>query len=300
MRVLISGASGFLGRRLTRWLTENGHQVTRLVRRPDAGPGEISWDPASGMLDRAALAPHDAVVNLSGANIGDHRWTDRYKQVLISSRVDSTGTLARTLAALPAGERPGTLVNAGGINWYGDTGDTTVDEQSPPGTGFLADLCKLWEAATAPAEEAGVRVVRLRSGTPLHRDGGYLKPQMLPFRLGVGGKLGNGRQWMPWVSMVDWLLAVSFVLDHDGVAGPVNVISPEQVRNAEFTKEFGAALHRPVIMPIPAFALRVALGGLSTEALASIRAYPSVLLDAGFTFRQPGVRAALEAALHDR
>jgi len=300
MRVVISGASGFLGQRLARWLTENGHEVTRLVRRPDAGPGEIAWDPASGTLDPAALAPHDAVVNLSGAHIGDHRWTDHYKQVLISSRVDTTGTLARTLAALPAGERPGTFVNVSGINWYGDTGDDTVDEQSPPGTGFLADLCKVWEAAAAPAEDAGVRVVRVRSGTPLHRDGGLLKPQMLPFRMGVGGKLGDGRQWMPWVSMRDWLLAVTFVLEHDSLAGPANLVSPQPVRNAEFTKEFGAALHRPVIMPIPAFALRVALGGMSTEALASVRARPGVLLDAGFTFQQPGVREALEAALHDR
>jgi uncharacterized protein len=300
MRVVISGASGFLGQRLSRWLTEDGHEVTRLVRRPTSEPGEIAWDPSTGTLDPAALAPFDAVVNLSGANIGDHRWTERYKRVLIASRVDATGTLARALAALPAGERPGVLVNAGGINWYGDTGDNTVDEQSPPGTGFLADLCKLWEAASAAAEEAGVRVVRLRSGTPLHRGGGFLKPQMLPFRLGLGGKLGSGRQWMPWVSMVDWLLAVTFLLERDDIAGPVNLVSPEQVRNAEFTEEFGAVLHRPVIMPIPAFALRAALGGLSTEALASIRARPGVLLDAGFTFRQPGVREALEAALHDR
>lgn len=300
MRVVISGASGFLGQRLARWLTEDGHQVTRLVRRRNAGAGEIPWDPAAGVLDPEALAPHDAVVNLSGANIGGHRWTERYKQVLISSRVDTTGTLARTLAALPAGERPGTLVNVGGINWYGDTGDTTVDERSPAGTGFLADLCKVWEAATAPAEDAGVRVVRLRSGTPLHRAGGYLKPQMLPFRLGLGGKLGSGRQWMPWVSMVDWLLAVVFVLERGDLAGPVNVVSPQAVRNSEFTKAFGAALHRPVIMPLPAPALRVALGEMAPETLASVRARPGVLLDAGFRFRQPGVREALEAALHDR
>lgn len=300
MRVVISGASGFLGQQLTRWLTEDGHRVSRLVRRADTGPGEISWDPAAGRLEPAALAPHDAVVNLSGAHIGDHRWTERYKRVLVSSRVDTTGTLARTLAALPAGERPATLVNVGGINWYGDTGDTTVDERSPAGTGFLADLCKAWEEATAPAEEAGVRVVRLRSGTPLHRDGGYLKPQMLPFRLGIGGKLGSGRQWMPWISMVDWLLAVAFVLERDSIAGPVNVVSPHPVRNSEFTKEFGAALHRPVLMPIPAFGLRILLGEMVPESLASVRARPGVLLDAGFTFRQPGVREALEAALHDR
>ncbi|BCB84042.1 TIGR01777 family oxidoreductase [Phytohabitans suffuscus] len=300
MRVVISGASGFLGQRLARWLTENGHQVTRLVRRAAGSPGEVSWDPAAGRLDPAALAPHDAVVNLSGANIGDHRWTDRYKRVLVSSRIDTTGTLARALAALPGGERPGTLVNIGGINVYGDTGDSTVDEQSPPGTGFLADLCQRWEGATAPAEEAGVRVVRVRSGTPLHRDGGYLKPQMLPFRLGIGGKLGSGRQWMPWVSMVDWLLAMAFVLERAELAGPVNVVSPEPVRNSDFTREFGAALHRPVIMPLPTPALRVALGEMVPETLASVRARPGVLLDAGFRFRQPGVREALEAALHDR
>ncbi|BCB78971.1 TIGR01777 family oxidoreductase [Phytohabitans flavus] len=300
MRVVISGASGFLGRRLAQWLTENGHQISRLVRRTDAGPGEIPWDPKAGTLDPAALAPHDAVVNLSGANIGDHRWTDRYKQVLISSRVDTTGTLARTLAALPADGRPGALLNIGGINLYGDTGDTTVDEQAPPGTGFLADLCKVWEAATMPAEDAGVRVVRLRSGTPLHRDGGYLKPQMLPFRLGIGGKLGSGRQWMPWISMVDWLLAVSFLLERHDIAGPVNVVAPQPVRNSEFTKQLGAALHRPVIMPIPTFALRVLLGEMAPDTLASVRARPGVLLDAGFTFRRPGVREALEDALYDR
>jgi uncharacterized protein (TIGR01777 family) len=300
MRVVISGASGFLGQRLAQWLGENGHQVTRLVRREPTGPGEITWDPAAGAIEPEALAPHDAVVNLSGANIGGHRWTERYKQVLVSSRVDTTGTLARALAALPAGERPSTLVNIGGINWYGDTGDTVVDEQSPPGTGFLADLCKVWEAASAPAEEAGVRVVRLRSGTPLHRDGGYLKPQMLPFRLGLGGKLGSGRQWMPWISMVDWLLAVEFLLERDDIAGPVNVVAPEPVRNSEFTREFGAALRRPVVMPIPSPALRIALGQMAPETLASVRARPGVLLDAGFKFRQPGVREALEAALHDR
>ncbi|MFC0533893.1 TIGR01777 family oxidoreductase [Phytohabitans kaempferiae] len=300
MRVVISGASGFLGQRLARWLREDGHEVARLVRRPAKGPDEITWDPAGGTLDPAALAPYDAVVNLSGANIGGHRWTDRYKRELVSSRVDTTGTLARALAARPAGQRPGTLVNIGGINWYGDTGDSTVDESSPPGSGFLADLCKMWEAATGPAAEAGVRVVLVRSGTPLHRDGGYLKPQMLPFRLGLGGKLGSGRQWMPWISMVDWLLAMTFLLERAEIAGPVNLVSPEPVRNADFTKEFGATLGRPVIMPIPTLALRVALGEMAPETLASVRARPGVLLDAGFTFRRPGVHQALEAALHDR
>jgi uncharacterized protein (TIGR01777 family) len=297
VRVLISGASGFLGTRLSKRLAEAGHEVSRLVRRDARGAGEISWDPAAGRLDPAALAPFDGVVNLSGANVGGWRWTARYKEVLRSSRVQTTGTLARALAALPAGERPRVLVSSSGINWYGETGDRVADEHSPPGEGFLADLCKIWEAATRPAAEAGVRVVLMRSGQAMHKSGGYLKPQMLPFRLGLGGKLGNGRQWMPWISLEDWLAAVEFLLEREDIAGPVNVVAPEAVTNAEFTKAFGAALHRPTVMPLPAFALRVALGGLSVEALASVRARPGVLAAAGFAWRYPDIREAMAAAV---
>lgn len=266
------------------------------MRRPAKAPDEVEWDPSKGRLDAAALQNIDAAVNLAGAAVDAKRWNDSYKRELRDSRVNSTRTLAQ--AAAEAGIP--VLVNTSGINWYGDTGDRVVDESDPSGEGFLADLCRAWEAATGPADGAGVRVVRLRVGYPLHRSGGYLKPQMLPFGLGIGGKLAGGRQWMPWIAMDDWLSVVEFVLARDDIAGPVNAAAPEPVRNAEFTKAFGAALHRPTIMPIPGLALRVLLGELSSEALSSIRAVPKVLLDKGFTYRYPDLRKALEKALEKR
>ncbi|WBB79918.1 TIGR01777 family oxidoreductase [Micromonospora sp. WMMD882] len=299
MRILLAGASGFLGTRLADRLAADGHQLTRLVRRPPKGPDEARWNPGAGQLDPAALAAADAVVNLAGAGVGDKRWTDEYKALIRSSRVDTTGTLAVTMAGLPASDRPQVLLNASAIGWYGDTGDRTVTEESPAGEGFLADVCRVWEAATRPAEDAGVRVVRLRTGLPLHRDGGLLKPQLLPFRLGVGGKLGSGRQWVPWISMVDWLDALVFLLDRPDVAGPVNVVGPAPVTNADFTKEFARQLRRPAVMPIPALALKVALGGFAAEPLTSSRVLPGVLGRAGFGYRHPDLPGALRAALHD-
>ena len=211
--------------------------------------------------------------------------------------MDSTTTLAITIAGLPATDRPAVLLNSSAVGWYGNTGDRTVTEEAPAGEGFLADVCRVWEAATRPAEDAGVRVVRLRTGLPLHRDGGLLKPQLLPFRLGVGGKLGNGRQWLPWISMRDWLDAAKFLLARDGIAGAVNVVGPAPVTNAEFTKELARQLHRPAIMPIPAVALKVALGGFAQEALTSARVLPAVLDKAGFPWAHPDLAGALRAAL---
>jgi uncharacterized protein len=297
MRLVIAGASGFLGTWLQPRLRRGGYQVVRLVRREARGADEVSWDPAAGRIDAAALAGAEAVINLAGAGVADRRWTERYKRVLLDSRVQATGTLARAMAKLPAPDRPRTFLTVDGINYYGDTGDRVVDETAPSGDGFLAGLCREWEAATRPAEDAGVRVLHARTGTPLHQSGGYLKPQMLPFRLGLGGKLGHGRQWMPWISLDDWLEATVFLLERDDIAGPVNVVAPEPVRNAEFTKAFGAALHRPTIMPVPGFALRIALGELSVEALASVRAVPGVLLAAGFTYRHADIADALRAAV---
>ncbi|WDZ84464.1 TIGR01777 family oxidoreductase [Micromonospora cathayae] len=299
MRILMAGASGFLGTRLAARLAADGHQLTRLVRRPPKDPGEVRWNPAAGQLDPAVLAGADAVVNLAGAGVGDKRWNDEYKALIRTSRTDTTGTLAVTMAGLPAGDRPQVLLNSSAIGWYGDTGDRTVTEEAPAGEGFLADVARVWEAATRPAEDAGVRVVRLRTGLPLHRDGGLLKPQLLPFRLGVGGKLGSGRQWVPWISMVDWLDAVVFLLDRPDLAGPVNLVGPNPVTNAEFTREFARALHRPAIMPIPALALKIALGGFAQEALTSTRVLPGVLNRAGFGYRHPDLPGALHAALHD-
>ncbi|MEJ3744103.1 TIGR01777 family oxidoreductase [Actinomycetes bacterium KLBMP 9797] len=293
MKIAIAGASGFLGSHLVHRLTGTGHEVLRLVRRPAHGPGEIPWDPAAHRLDPGALAGVDAVVNLAGASVSGKRWTPEYKKLILQSRVDATSTLANALAATGSG----ILVNASGMNYYGDTGDRVADENAAYGRGFLAEVCIAWEAATRPAELAGVRVVRLRIGHVLHRSGGYLKPQLLPFKLGLGGPLGGGRQWMSWIALADWLSAVEFVLARDDVFGAVNTNAPEPVRNADFTKVFGQVLHRPVVMPVPAFGLRLLLGELSVEALGSVRMAPNALTRTGFHFQYPNLREALEAAL---
>jgi uncharacterized protein (TIGR01777 family) len=296
MRILMAGASGFLGTRLREVLVGDGHDIVRLVRRAPAAPDELRWTPASGNLDPRTLDGVDAVVNLAGANIGDQRWTDAYRRLLLDSRIEPTATLARAIAARPADARPRVLLNASGINVYGDTGDREVDEEAPPGEGFFPDLCRRWEAATRPAAEAGIRVVPLRSGVPLEADEGFLKPQMLPFRLGVGGPIAGGRQWVPWIALDDWLAAVAFLLGRDDLAGPVNVTGPRPVTNAEFSKAFGGALHRPAVFPIPGFAVKAVVGGVAELALMSTRALPGVLTRAGFVFRYPDLREALGAA----
>jgi uncharacterized protein (TIGR01777 family) len=299
MRILMAGASGFLGNRLITGPLR-GHEIIRLVRRAPRNAGEIRWTPASGQLDPEALDGVDAVINLSGANIGDQRWTPAFRRVLRDSRVEPTRTLAEAIAKHST-SRPATFISASGINIYGDTGDRVVDESDTPGEGFFPDLCRVWEAATRPAEEAGVRVVLLRSGVPLEKDEGFLKPQMLPFRLGIGGPIAGGRQWVPWISLDDWLSAVGFLLEErTDLAGPVNVTSPVPVTNAEFTKAFGAALHRPAVLPIPEFGVRAAVGGVAELAVMSTRAVPGVLGRAGFPFRHQDVRTALTDALEDR
>ncbi|WP_091077034.1 TIGR01777 family oxidoreductase [Micromonospora nigra] len=297
MRILMAGASGFLGTRLVDLFTADGHQVVRLVRRAPRGPDERRWNPSAAQLDPTLVAEADAVVNLAGAGVGDRRWNEEYKRLIRASRVDTTSTLAITIAGLPAADRPEVLVNSSAIGWYGNTGDRAVEEDAPAGEGFLADVARVWEAATRPAEDAGVRVVRLRTGLPLHRDGGLLKPQLLPFRLGIAGRLGSGRQWVPWISMTDWLNAAAFTLARADIAGPVNVVGPTPVTNAEFTRELARQLHRPAVIPIPALALKVALGGFAQEALTSTRVLPGVLNRAAFTFRHPDLPSALTAAL---
>jgi uncharacterized protein (TIGR01777 family) len=297
MRILMAGASGFLGTHLVDLFRAAGHDVTRLVRRPARAADEVPWDPASSQLDAPVVAGADAVINLAGVGVGDRRWTARHKNAIRSSRVDSTGTIARVIAHLPAADRPAVLLQASAVGWYGDTGDDEVTEETPAGTDFLADVCRVWEAATRPAEDAGTRVVLLRTGLPLDEHGGLLKPQMLPFRLGIGGKLGAGRQWVPWIALTDWLGAVQFLLDRDDIAGPVNVVGPHPVTNATFTQAFGHLLHRPTIMPIPGPALHLVLGGLAGEALKSQRVLPGVLRRSGFTWTCPTLESALRAAL---
>jgi uncharacterized protein len=295
VRVVAAGASGFLGSRLRAHLAAGGHDVVQLVRHAPTAKDQVRWDPEHGSIDLEALRGADVVVNLAGAGVADRRWTPAYKNVLRTSRIGPTRTLANTLAELPAGPAPA-LLNASAVGFYGDRGDEILDENSAPGAGFLSDLCIAWEAATAPASDAGVRVVNLRTGLPLDSDGGLLKSLLLPFRLGIGGKLAGGRMWMPLISMRDWLAAVEFLMHRDDIAGPVNVMGPEPVRNAELTTVLGRLLHRPTLAPVPALALRTLLGEVSQDILASDRAVPKVLLGAGFTFRDPELTAALQAA----
>jgi uncharacterized protein (TIGR01777 family) len=297
MRILMAGSSGFLGTHLADHLRAAGHDITRLVRRPARSADEAPWDPASGQLDGSLVAAADAVINLAGVGVGDKRWTASHKNAIRSSRVDTAGTIAQTIAHLPAEDRPAVLLQASAVGWYGDTGDTEVTEEAPAGTDFLADVCRVWEAASRPAEDAGTRVVLLRTGLPLDERGGLLKPQMLPFRLGIGGKLGGGKQWLPWIALADWLRAADFLLERREVAGPVNVVGPQPVTNATFTQAFGRLLHRPTIMPIPGPALHLMLGGLAGEALKSQRVLPGVLRRSGFTWTYPTLESALDAAL---
>ena len=297
MRILIAGASGFLGTRLVERLHGDGHDVTRLVRRAASRADEAGWNPSAGHLDPALVAAADVVINLAGAGVGDKRWTAGYKSVIRASRVDTTSTLARTISHLAQPDRPRALLQGSAVGWYGETGDRRVAEDTPAGTGFLADVCRVWEAAARPAEDAGVRVALLRTGLPLDDGGGLLGPQMLPFRLGVGGKLGSGKQWVPWISMEDWLGAVRFVLEREDLAGPVNLVGPEPVRNSTFTEVFGRLLHRPTVMPIPSLALHVVLGEFAGEALRSQRVIPAVLSRTGFRWTHPTLESALRAAL---
>jgi uncharacterized protein (TIGR01777 family) len=295
VRILVSGASGFLGTPLVSRLADAGHDVVRLVRREPAAADERRWDPAAGTLDPSIVDGVDAVVNLSGANVGGKRWNADYKRELLASRIDTTGTLARTLAAHAP---QAALLNMSAVGFYGDTGGRAVDESAGPGEGFLADMATAWEGATAPARDGGCRVVLMRTGLPLHPDGGLLQPLMLPFKLGVGGPLGNGRQYVPWISLPDWLAAVEWLLAHTDVTGPVNLTGPEPVPSAELSRALAHRLHRPSLLPVPKVALNVVAGGeFATEMLKSQRVLPAVLTGRGFEFTHRTVDAAVAAAL---
>ncbi|HEU5159920.1 MAG TPA: TIGR01777 family oxidoreductase [Streptosporangiaceae bacterium] len=290
MKIAITGASGLVGRALVASLRADGHEVVRLVRREPTGADEARWDPF-GAIDAKALEGVDAVVNLAGAGIGDRRWTESYKRQIRDSRVVGTRNLAETLAGLAA--RPRVLVSASGMNFYGDTGDRETDETAPAGAGFLADLARDWEAAAAPAAAAGIRVVHARSGHVLAPDGGLLGRLLPLFKLGLGGRLGAGRQWMSWITRDDHIAALRLLIDGD-LAGPVNLTAPSPVTNADFTKALGRAVRRPAFFSVPPVALRAALDGLADEgALISLRIVPGRLTAAGFAFRHPELDGAL-------
>ena len=301
MRIVIAGSSGFIGSRLVADLAADGHDVVRLVRREPSASGEVSWAPERGVLSPEALAGSDAVVNLAGVGVGDKRWTEAYKRLIRSSRVDTTATLARTIATVSAaGEGPAVLVNASAIGYYGDRGDEELDECSAPGTGFFTDVCRDWEAATMPAEEAGVRVCRIRSGLVVGPRGGLMGRLIPLFKAGLGGRLGNGRQYMPWVSLADEIGAIRFLLDHPEVHGPVNVTGPAPVTNAEFTRALAAAVHRPALFTVPGFALRTVLGEFALDVTTSSRVLPKTLVAAGYRHRHADVNSSLRWAISHR
>jgi uncharacterized protein (TIGR01777 family) len=301
-KVLLSGASGMLGAALRTALQPRNapvsQQVLQLVRRPPVSSDELQWNPASDKPIAATepLEGLNAAIHLSGANVAARRWTPAYRREVAASRVDSTHALATMLAGLH--RPPQALLVASATGIYGDRGDELLDESSPPGSGFLADVCRAWEAAAQPALEAGIRVVHLRFGVVIGPGAGALAKMLPAFRMGLGGRLGSGRQWMSWIGLADLVAAVLFAQARATLAGPLNLVSPNPVTNAQFTRALAHRLHRPAIMPVPAFALRLAMGQMADEALlASARVVPGKLLEAGFRFTQPTVEEALAAAL---
>ena len=296
MKVAVTGSSGLIGGALLPALREDGHEVIRLVRRTPRTADEHRWDPQHRRIDPEVLADVDAVVNLAGASIAPRPWTPAYEQRLLTSRVDSTLTVSEALAAAAPG-RPRALLSGSGVSYYGDTGDTTVAEDAPQGTGFMSELPAAWEAATAAAQTAGIRVVHLRTGLVIGRGAPLLRILGLVFRLGLGGPIGSGRQYWPWISLADEVGAIRHLLTAD-VSGPVNLSAPEPVTNAEFTRTLAEVVHRPAVIRVPGFALNLALRdfGRST-VVGGQRAVPRRLLESGYTFTRPDLADALREAL---
>ncbi|MFF9348735.1 TIGR01777 family oxidoreductase [Streptomyces sp. NPDC014734] len=294
-RIAVTGASGLVGTALVRSLRADGHEVVRLVRRPARSGDEVEWDPRRRYVDVAGLVGCDAVVHLAGAGVGDHRWTAAYKREIRDSRVLGTTAVAEAVASLDV--PPKVLVSGSAIGYYGDTGDRAVDESAPAGEGFLPSVCVEWEAATAAAQEAGVRTVHARTGLVVGRAGGAWGRLFPLFRAGLGGRLGNGRQYWSFIALHDEVAALRHLLDTDSVSGPVNLTGPDPVTNAEVTAAMGRVLHRPTVLTAPAPALRLALGDFAEDVLGSQRVLPGRLLDSGFVFAFPGIDAAIRAAL---
>lgn len=290
-RIAIAGASGFVGSALAKHLESMGHAVLRIGRRENPKHGNIKWDPDNGVLDPASLAGVRIVINLCGENIGQ-RWTPEVRKKIVDSRVRTTDLLARTIAQVDP--HPRVLVNMSAIGYYGDRGDEEVDEESAPGHGFLAELVRAWESAADPAREAGIRVVHPRAGLVLHPSGGLLAKLVPIFRLGIGGPIGSGRQYLPWISRTDAIRALSWASLHESLAGPLIVSSPTPARNSEFVKALGRALSRPAFAPVPQFAVRMLFGEMGDETvLAGQKAIPQHLMDSGFQFDHPTLDQAL-------
>ena len=295
MKIVISGASGLIGTQLVAKLSSSGHEVVRLVRRSPK-PGEIQWNPKSGTLDAAALEGVDAVIHLSGAGIGDKRWTDGYRKEILDSRTATTALLATTMASLS--RKPSVFLSGSAIGIYGARNDEQLTEVSTHGTGFLAEVCEQWEAAAKPAVDAGIRTVYLRTGIVLSPKGGALKKLLPLFKLGVGGKFGNGKQWQSWISIDDEIGAIEHLLTAN-VSGAVNLTAPNPVTNAEFTKVLASVLKRPAIVPVPTFAPKILLGGELADALlfTGQRVIPAALNASGYMFKHTTIESAFRSLL---
>lgn len=296
MRVAITGATGLIGRALSESLARDGHAAIRLTRAPEHA-SDVLFDPARRLLDPAALRGIDAVVHLAGEPIAQ-RWNDAVQRRIRESRVQGTRLVAETLAGLP--DRPAVLVSGSAVGYYGDRGGEVLTEQSGPGSDFLAEVTVAWEGAAGAARDGGIRVVHPRTGVVLSTRGGALERMLLPFRMGLGGRVGDGRQWLSWISLADTVRAIRFAIETASLQGPVNVVGPAPVTNADFTDALGRVLHRPTLIPIPKFALRAVFSEMADATLiASQRAVPEALTAAGFTFDHPTVDAALHSALGD-
>ena len=289
-RIAITGASGLIGTALVGLLKSEGHTVQRLVRRPVVSPDEITWDPAAGTVDLAPLEGVNAIIHLAGAGVSDKRWNAKYRATILNSRLLGTTAIAKAVAEL----KPEVFISASAIGWYGETGNRAVTENDRGGDDFLAAVCREWEAA---ADLAGdIRTVKIRTGLVLDPTGGALGKMLPLFRLGLGGKLGNGKQWWSWITLHDQLRAIRFLLENK-IEGPVNLTSPNPATNQEFTAALARAMHRPALFPAPAIALKIAMGGFSTEVLGSKKILPEKLLAVGFNFDYPHLASALTALI---
>jgi uncharacterized protein (TIGR01777 family) len=295
MKVLVTGSHGLVGSQLISLLTSQGHQVVRLGRG-EARDGQVFWDPAAGQIDKKALEGFDAVVHLAGDNIASGRWTKEKKRSIRESRIQGTKLLSETLASLAS--PPKVLISASAIGYYGDRGQEVLTEESSSGAGFLAEVCREWEAATAAAKNKSIRVAELRIGVVLSQKGGALTKMLPPFRMGAGGRLGSGKQYMSWVALDDLVGIIEHVLTHDRLEGPINAVAPNPVTNNEFTAALGASLSRPTIFPVPRLAVNLLLGEMANELLlASARVQPKKLLSSGYVFRYPSVEPLLRQLL---